>query len=487
MDRSLSSSIWDLLAFSVSISGIFLVLMLMIPGGYTALSTKGVASLLSYTLFKALTFPVFYLLVAILFGTAVMQIKYINRALQRFDSTQVIPTQFVMFTLSVILGSAVLYRDFEKTRGDAAGKFAGGCAMTFIGVWLITSGRPTPSDDDSDFDEDEEAIVLRPGEQYQDDIHVNSESQETLSHEHLISIEDDEVESRSQSIRRSQVSLPESLERNHWNSAAASGQATPQQPGLDYGTSQSALENSVLVDNPWTTEATKLKGGLQRFLQPLASLFPTQRTAKNTAQALPSVPEARHSTPAIPTINDPEYQNPPRTPRQNSNDATILATNASTGGYTRGHLANRHSLNNLYPGPFTSPLSSSLSAMVSDSLRRSINIKRMRKQPKRPSLSRLGSSTSKIRQRGQSVASEAILSASFSDHDGLLPAFDERRAAQRNRSHSVEEEDEYGARSEPTTPAASNRPRSMSVRLGDFFRRSARNGRETTADDEPPV
>ena len=111
-------------------------------GGYTALSTKGVASLLSYTLLQTLTFPVTYLLLAILVFTAVMQIKYVNRALQRFEATQVIPTQFVLFTLSVILGSAVLYRDFERYPGDDAGKFIGGCALTFVGVWLITSGRP---------------------------------------------------------------------------------------------------------------------------------------------------------------------------------------------------------------------------------------------------------------------------------------------------------------------------------------------------------
>ena len=89
--------------------------------------------MLSYTLFRALTFPVTYLLVTILVFTAVMQIKYVNRALQRFDATQVIPTQFVMFTLSVILGSAILYRDFERTRGDDAGKCHWGLRLDFHG------------------------------------------------------------------------------------------------------------------------------------------------------------------------------------------------------------------------------------------------------------------------------------------------------------------------------------------------------------------
>jgi len=70
-----------------------------------------------------------------------LQIKYINRALQRWNSTQVIPTQFVLFTLSVIIGSAVLYKDFEKADGPRIAKFVSGCFLTFMGVYLITTGR----------------------------------------------------------------------------------------------------------------------------------------------------------------------------------------------------------------------------------------------------------------------------------------------------------------------------------------------------------
>ncbi|RGP60664.1 nipalike protein 2 [Fusarium sporotrichioides] len=117
-------------------------------GGYTALATKGVSSMLSSTLWRAFATPVTYVLIAILLGTAIMQIRYVNRALQRFDSTQVIPIQFVMFTLCVIIGSAVLYRDFERTNTEQAAKFVGGCLLTFFGVFLITSGREQSHDDD---------------------------------------------------------------------------------------------------------------------------------------------------------------------------------------------------------------------------------------------------------------------------------------------------------------------------------------------------
>lgn len=60
--------------------------------------------------------------------------------MKRFDSKIVIPTQFVLFTLSAIVGSAVLYGDFRRASFHEMLTFLYGCATTFAGVFVIASG-----------------------------------------------------------------------------------------------------------------------------------------------------------------------------------------------------------------------------------------------------------------------------------------------------------------------------------------------------------
>ncbi|KAJ1967983.1 hypothetical protein IWQ62_001522 [Dispira parvispora] len=110
-------------------------------GGYTVLSTKALSSLLQLKFILVFKYPITYFLLAILLYSAVLQIRYLNRALQYFDSTQVIPTQFVLFTLSAIVGSAVIYRDFSGVSLEDALWFILGCSLTFSGVFFITSQR----------------------------------------------------------------------------------------------------------------------------------------------------------------------------------------------------------------------------------------------------------------------------------------------------------------------------------------------------------
>ncbi|EIM88129.1 DUF803-domain-containing protein [Stereum hirsutum FP-91666 SS1] len=106
-------------------------------GGFTVLATKGVSTLLTMEWIKIFTEWITYPILAVLIGTGVGQIKYLNRALMRFDAKVVIPIQFVLFNLSAITGSAILYRDFEKAQFHQFVTFVYGCGATFAGVWVI--------------------------------------------------------------------------------------------------------------------------------------------------------------------------------------------------------------------------------------------------------------------------------------------------------------------------------------------------------------
>jgi hypothetical protein len=313
-------------------------------GGYTALSTKGVASLLSNTIWHVVTFPITYLLVAVLVSTAILQIKYLNRALQHFDSTQVIPVQFVIFTLSVIIGSAILYRDFERTTTDDAVKFFAGCALTFSGVWLITSGRGKRQQDEEEGSEDGDAIDLIDEEHQQPEIRERSDS-----------------DARRGSLRPPSV-RPRSS-RSEAPSFVITSDDSPSQPF-------SFEASSPLNENPWTLLAPAN----------ISSIHPRSDASIAAEQRRQNPPpmHATTSAPVIPTMSSQKLSpRRPTTPNRGISSPSIDALSPTQQRYraidpseaTPGRL---NTLTQILPGPLTNPLSSSLSAIVADSLRRGI-------------------------------------------------------------------------------------------------------------------
>ncbi|TDL29462.1 DUF803-domain-containing protein [Rickenella mellea] len=111
-------------------------------GGFTVLATKGISTMFTMTWWQMFTEWITYPILLVLISSGIGQIKYLNRALMKFDSKVVIPTQFVLFNLSAIVGSAVLYGDFRKATLHSMVTFLYGCAATFAGVFIITWTPP---------------------------------------------------------------------------------------------------------------------------------------------------------------------------------------------------------------------------------------------------------------------------------------------------------------------------------------------------------
>lgn len=63
----------------------------------------------------------------------------------KFDSKHVIPTQFVMFNLTAIIGSAILYRDFEDITLHKMISFVYGILTVFLAIFILTYSPEHPS------------------------------------------------------------------------------------------------------------------------------------------------------------------------------------------------------------------------------------------------------------------------------------------------------------------------------------------------------
>ncbi|KAI1393856.1 DUF803-domain-containing protein [Hypoxylon trugodes] len=402
-------------------------------GGYTALTTKGVSSMLSSTLFKAFTTPVTYGLIIVLLVTAVMQVRYVNKALQRFDSTQVIPIQFVLFTLSVIIGSAILYRDFERTTGQQAAKFVGGCLLTFFGVFLITSGRTRRDDEDEFLDGDnEETIGLR--DQDTSGPYNNRGEQPRSDQQPL---QPTSARSSRRSSRASRIGLIDTSIKPIRGSRAPSTRRPD--PSASRTSLQTPTGTSPLLDNPWRNSLDDdPHPGLP--LRSSADSVPTIYSVASVA-----ISEPLQSNASLPqTVVPPPSPDRPTTPRA-----------------SQGSRPHSHHFSNAFISP--SPLSSTVSAVVADALLRG---------EESPS----GRRRSLRRATRPSIRSSLFVSQSEDDIPTVEPLIRED-----------EDDEEIPYRDEPSPidyKTARGRARSLSSALGDFFKRKKRR---RGSDPEPGI
>ncbi|KAI1200417.1 DUF803-domain-containing protein [Nemania serpens] len=400
-------------------------------GGYTALTTKGVSSMLSSSFLKAFATPVTYGLVVILLGTAVMQVRYVNKALQRFDSTQVIPIQFVLFTLSVIIGSAILYRDFERTTAEQAAKFVGGCLLTFFGVFLITSGRAHEDDDDrlSDDENIEETIGLRNQEGCGPYNNGADRARETST----------QALSASTSRRSSHASR-DSFSRGGRSLKSQQPIGSPPSQKIDQSGSRSIPPTSPgtsprLLDNPWRNSIED-----QFFIHPRFS----QAVSTDSVATIHSTVSTTVSEPVQSLISTQ-----PPNPASSSPERPVTPRLSTLAPRSHGH----HHYSNAFISP--SPLSSTVSAVVADTL--------------------LGGDDSTIKRRRSIKPSRSTIRSSLfvsQDEDDAAGESDLLLVTNNDGDHIPNESELPLSRLETTR----GRARSLSNKLGEFFGRKKRRG-----------
>ncbi|KAI9029603.1 magnesium transporter NIPA-domain-containing protein [Phycomyces nitens] len=89
-----------------------------------------------------------YLVLVVFIVTLIVEIVYLNKALNLFNTALVTPTYYVIFTTLTIVSSSVLHQGFH-----ASGTDIGTCVLGFViicsGVALLHNSKSQPDDDDS--------------------------------------------------------------------------------------------------------------------------------------------------------------------------------------------------------------------------------------------------------------------------------------------------------------------------------------------------
>ncbi len=287
-----------------------------------------------------------------------MQVKYVNKALARFDSTQVIPVQFVMFTLSVIIGSAILYRDFEKATAESVGKFIGGCLLTFFGVFLITNGRPRRDEDDEEeeSDEDGEETIGLLDQEPSGEEHQGQEEARKWSNANLYPIGDGaNDEAINDSRRSSRVSFVDPSQPRKPHRFSVSSYQPPSVRVVPSAPPEILAEEAPLLNNPWKSDEL-LRAARHPGLSNTASSPVLASEAQMSTESLKPPSSLRRTTSQGSVHTHPNHQQDPTPPPADIRPVTPA----------------RHSISRMMPGPFISPLSGGLSAIVADTMRRGI-------------------------------------------------------------------------------------------------------------------
>ncbi|KAK0064613.1 magnesium transporter NIPA2-like isoform X3 [Biomphalaria pfeifferi] len=110
-------------------------------GCFTVMGCKGVGTAINATIRGNNEFTnwMTYFLIGVIVVCILLQLNYLNRALDTFNTAVVTPIYYVFFTSFVITGSAILFQEFEKMPAlDIVGDLCGFLVIV-VGIFLLNA------------------------------------------------------------------------------------------------------------------------------------------------------------------------------------------------------------------------------------------------------------------------------------------------------------------------------------------------------------
>ncbi|XP_072459528.1 NIPA-like protein 2 isoform X1 [Notamacropus eugenii] len=122
---------------------VILLTLVALLASLTVISVKAVSSMiiLSVKGKMQLTYPIFYIMFTIMMASCIFQVKFLNQAMQLYNTTTVVPLNYIFFTISAIIAGIIFYQEFLGAALLSAFMYILGCLLSFFGVVLVTRNR----------------------------------------------------------------------------------------------------------------------------------------------------------------------------------------------------------------------------------------------------------------------------------------------------------------------------------------------------------
>uniref|UniRef100_A0A671M196 NIPA-like protein 3 n=1 Tax=Sinocyclocheilus anshuiensis TaxID=1608454 RepID=A0A671M196_9TELE len=122
---------------------ILILLLVALLGSVTVITVKAVSGMIVLSILGPLqlSYPIFYVMFVCMVATIVFQASFLAQASHLYDSSLITCVNYVFCTTFAVVAGAIFYQEFNHEDVLHICMFLLGCAICFLGVFLITKNK----------------------------------------------------------------------------------------------------------------------------------------------------------------------------------------------------------------------------------------------------------------------------------------------------------------------------------------------------------
>ncbi|XP_066528186.1 NIPA-like protein 3 [Hoplias malabaricus] len=122
---------------------VLILLLVALLGSVTVIAVKAVSGMVVLSIQESLqlTYPIFYVMIVCMVATIVFQASFLSQASHLYDSSLIACVNYIFSTVFAVAAGAIFYLEFNHEDILHICMFLLGCAVCFLGVFLITKNK----------------------------------------------------------------------------------------------------------------------------------------------------------------------------------------------------------------------------------------------------------------------------------------------------------------------------------------------------------